>query len=331
MTQAATILEPEVEVSCDACGTSSAAVVCGAGELVAQREAARRFHRTRLRRRSRGALEERASFTHDYATQLLACRRCGLLYRSPRPEAAAVLEAYVHERYTEERLPQMLASQVELFRPKARALARRLGAGARVLEVGSFVGGFLLAAREVGLDAVGLDPSRQLAGLCARFDLQVARGTLDAIELCESARPFDAVVIWNTFDQLPRPRAAVEAALRVLRPGGLFALRVPHGACFRRWSARRPLPLRALGWNNLLGFPYLHGYGLSSLEQLLHGLELQRVAVDGDVLGRVADAGYAHWARIEERAIKRNQRSRLRRDLEDAPWLDVFYRRGESR
>jgi hypothetical protein len=96
MTQAATALEPEVEVVCVACGDSAAATVCNAGELGAQREAARRFHRARLRRRSRAALEERASFTHDYVTRLLACRQCGLLYRSPRPAAGAVLEAYVH-------------------------------------------------------------------------------------------------------------------------------------------------------------------------------------------------------------------------------------------
>src|SRR5688500_1742583 len=116
MSQAASLLEPEVEIVCTACGAGAAATVCNAGELATQREAARRLHRVRLRRRTRGVLEERASFTHDYVTRLLQCRRCGLLYRSPRPAADAVLEAYVHERYSEERLPQMFASQLELFR-----------------------------------------------------------------------------------------------------------------------------------------------------------------------------------------------------------------------
>ena len=139
----------------------------------------RRFHSDRLARRSRAALEERASFTHDYATSLLACRSCNLVYRSPRPAADSVLHAYEGERYAAERLPQMIESQRALFRPKARALAGVLGPGARVLEVGSFVGGFLREARESGLEAVGIDPNEQMAELSRRAGLWVVPETLE--------------------------------------------------------------------------------------------------------------------------------------------------------
>jgi SAM-dependent methyltransferase len=330
MSQTALLLEPEVEVACAACGEAGAERVCSSRELAAQLASARDFHRLRIRRRARGALEERASFTHDYATDLLACRGCGLLYRSPRPGADAVLGAYAMERYTEERLPQMVASQRALFRAKARALARRLGRGARVLEVGSFVGGFLHEARRAGLDAFGLDPSEQLTRLCASAGLRVARATLDAIEIGPGSARFDAVAIWNTFDQLPAPHAALAAAWRVLRTGGLLVLRVPHGECFRRWISRRRPPLRALGWNNLLGFPYLHGYGVRSLARLLPPERWCCVGIEGDVLGDVADASYARWARLEERVLKRHLQRRVRRDPGRAPWLDVFYRRAEA-
>jgi SAM-dependent methyltransferase len=319
-------LAPEVDVVCVACGKAVADEICGPDELAAQMLAARAFHRARLSRRSRAALEERASFTHDYPTRLLACCSCGLLYRSPRPTTESVLEAYACERYAAERLPQMIASQRALFAPKARELARSLGSGARVLEVGSFVGGFLRAAREVGLDAVGVDPSESLSELCRRSGLRVECSTLEEFSAQSSEEPFDAITVWNTFDQLPRPRVLLAAVRRVLRPGGLVVLRVPHGECFRRLATCKPLPLRALAWNNLLGFPYLHGYGLKSLDELASGFGLTLVRAVGDTLGAVADRSYARWARLEEQAVKVAQRARFARDLGYAPWLDVRFR-----
>ena len=319
-------LAPEIDVVCAACGKAVADEVCAPAELAAQAKAARAFHRARLRRRSRAALEERASFTHDYPTRLLACRGCGLLYRSPRPTAESVLLAYAGERYSAERLPQMIASQRALFLSRARKLARALEPGARVLEVGSFVGGFLRAAREVGLDALGLDPSESLTELCRRAGLRVERATLDGYASQCGAERFDAVAIWNTFDQIPRPRDLLAAVRRVLQPGGLVALRVPHGLCFEKLVAARPLPIRALAWNNLLGFPYLHGYGLASLDELMSGFGLVRIGASGDTLGAVADRSYAPWARLEEQAVKAAQRRRFSRDLAWAPWLEVVFR-----
>jgi SAM-dependent methyltransferase len=319
-------LTPEVDVACTACGETAAEVVASAARLAAQLATAKAFHRKRLRRRSRAALEERASFTHDYPTELLACKSCALVYRSPRPTTAAVSHVYAGERYAPERLPQMVASQTALFRPKAAEFARRLGRGKRVLEVGAFVGGFLAAAREAGLDAVGLDPSEQLSGLCARAGLRVLRKTLEEHAVSAEARSYDAIAIWSTFDQLPRPRGVLAAVAKLLRPGGLLALRFPHGTCFRRLAATEPLPLRQLAWNNLLGFPYLHGYGLPSLDRLVQPFGLTRIGVGGDVLGRVADESYARWARLEERAVKARQRARFARELALAPWLDVWLR-----
>lgn len=323
-------LEPEVDVVCAACGNAVADEVCAPAELAAQAKTARAFHLARLRRRSRAALEERASFTHDYPTRLLACCRCRLLYRSPRPTAESVLQAYAGERYSAERLPQMVASQRALFLPRARKLARALEPGARVLEVGSFVGGFLRAAREIGLDALGLDPSESLTELCRRAGLRVERATLDEYaDHCGGER-YDAVTIWNTFDQIPRPRDLLAAVRRILRPGGLVALRVPHGLCFEQLIAVRPFPIRALAWNNLLGFPYLHGYGLSSLDELMGGFGLTRVGAGGDTLGAVADRSYARWARIEEQAVKAAQRRRFSRDLAWAPWLELVFRAAQD-
>jgi SAM-dependent methyltransferase len=241
-----------------------------------------------------------------------------------------VLNAYEGERYARERLPQMIASQRALFRPRARALARALGRGGRVLEVGSFVGGFLREARKEGLECTGLDPSQQLVELCRREGLHVVRDTIEDFTARRPLPRYDAIAIWNTFDQLPDPRSALAAALRVLRSDGMILLRFPHGDCYRRLIAASPRPVRALAWNNLLGFPYLHGYGATSLDALAARFRLERTRLAGAVLGDAADASYARWARIEERIVKAAQRWQWRADLALAPWLEAELRLASS-
>jgi len=86
-------LVAEYEVACSACGSAAQRVLRSEDALAAEIEQLERFHRRRFARRSRARMQERASFTHDYPTRVVECEICGLLYRSPRPRASAVLEA----------------------------------------------------------------------------------------------------------------------------------------------------------------------------------------------------------------------------------------------
>lgn len=327
-------LDPTVEVSCTVCGAPHHTVVASAREIAAQQRYLRLFHRQRVRTASAEALREKATFTHDYATNVVACTGCDVLYRDPRPPARDIAAAYATEEYGEERLEQIFASQLELYRPKAGALARRLPRGRQplIIEIGSFVGGFLAAARERGLRAVGIDPGREVTAFCERKGLEVVAPTPEQCDLSGAA---DCITIWNTFDQLPRPQATIDAARRLLRPGGLLLLRVPNGACFRAAMAalregsshRRRWLAAAMAWNNLLAFPYLHGYSLPSLDRLLAGYGLRRTSFAPDVLTRLADAETKWWASAEEQLVKRAwQIAWLRSPPDLAPWIDVSYR-----
>lgn len=337
-------LQPRVDTRCVVCGSDDTRMVASATELEAQRRYLRLFHRRRLRIR-RGeedaALEERADFTQGYATNVVACCECGLLYRDPRPCDDAIAAAYEGDTYGAERLEALFESQLELFRPKARLLAKWLDRPQPVvLEIGSFVGGFLAACAEQGWDAMGIDPGREVAEFCERRGLVVLRENADD---CEFPRvTADCVAIWNTFDQLPDPHPTLRSVARCLRPGGLLALRVPDGLCFDRCMQvvqRWPRPLRrvllaAMAWNNLLFFPYLRGYSLETLDRLLASYGFERVHAHGDVLTRLSDEHTKTWARWEERLLKAawtflakvggapgQQRSAT------SPWLDVYYTR----
>lgn len=333
-------LEPQVEVACVVCRSAEREVVASAAELEAQVRYLRRFHVRRMRAGvERDGLEERAEFTQDYATNVVACTACGLVFRDPRPPAAAITEAYARDTYGPERLRALHASQLELFRPKARKLRRWLAARPDpvVIEIGSFVGGFLAAAREQGWQAFGIDPGEEVGAFCALLGLSVLRENVEACSFPANAA--DCVAIWSTFDQLPTPHPTLAAVQKLLRPGGLLALRFPNGACFRRaagWLRGSPRPLggllrAGLAWNNLLGFPYLFGYSAPTLDRLLARYGFERVGFRADVLVRLADAQTKSWAKWEERSLKALWRAASAVDFAEprgaalAPWCDAYY------
>src|SRR5205823_2871131 len=175
------------------------------------------------------------------------------------------------------------------LRAQARELRRALGHGGSGLEVGSYVGAFLAAARDEDLQMEGLDINPDVNAFTRSLGFTVHDGELPSFE---TDRTFEAVAIWNTFDQLADPRGAIYAAHRLLRPGGVLALRVPNGAFYasvRPLVGRGTAVLRAaasavLAHNNLLTFPYRWGFTPSCLTRLLRevGLSVQRIR--GDVL-----------------------------------------------
>ncbi|MFN2424829.1 MAG: class I SAM-dependent methyltransferase [Candidatus Binatia bacterium] len=328
-------LQPRVDASCTACGAADERVIASAHELEVQRRYLKRFHRRRLEVRGGDALEERAEFTQDYATNVVACRECGLLYRDPRPGDDAIAKAYACDTYGGDRLDALFDSQLELFRPKARELAQRLsGARPGVVEIGSFVGGFLAACAELGWDAVGIDPGHEVADFCKARGLTVHRAS--AADCPIPAGSVDCVAIWNTFDQLPDPHPTLRAVQGWLRPGGLLVLRVPDGRCFsacmgklRRWPPPfRSVLLAAMAWNNLLSFPYLHGYSPGTLDRLLGLYGFTRVHTRGDVLTRLSDEQTRPWARREEQLLKAAWMVGVKMSRECAPvapWFDAYY------
>lgn len=318
------------------CGSDCPLTIASGATIRAQQHYLQDFHARRLRRRRRDdpALADRASFTQDEPSAVVACAGCGHVYRARRPDPDQIEETYAEDTYGRERLDGLFATQLEQFRAKLPRAARVIGRTApQVIEVGSFVGGFLAAAGERGWSAMGIDPGEEVSAFCRSRDLHVERTTAPDAPVPDAA--VDAVAIWNTFDQLPDPYPTLRAVQRWLRADGILIVRVPNGAAFRNaWAlaerlppALRPPLLAAMAWNNLLSFPYLQGYTVASLDRLCGGIGLRRVALVADTLVRLADAQSTAWARIEERALKLGWGALATAVPKQAPWFDAYYRR----
>lgn len=317
---------------CAVCGEADARELASSDDVRAEVEALWAFHSARLRPRTPPEqLMDRVAFSQHAPLRLVRCRLCGLVYRNPVERKTELREAYTDSSPTTERMRALHATQRASYATQARRLADVFGRRGSGIEVGSYVGAFLAAARERGWQFAGVDVNACANSFTRSLGFHVHDGTLESLD--NDAR-VDVVAIWNCLDQLPDPVTTLHAARERISPGGMLAIRVPNGACY---AALRPLlstPAASLAreWlaqNNLLGFPYRFGFTPSSLERVLSRLGFRVERVVGDVLVPIGDEWTRRWARVEERLVKQFGGIAARVPVADralAPWIEVYAR-----
>lgn len=313
---------------CIACGETDARVVADADVIREEREELWSFHTRRLRPTvPPRQLADRLAFSQPPALRLVQCKRCGLVYRNPIERPADVSDIYSGEVIEPDVMSRLHATQLGALRAQARRLTDLFGRAGTVIEVGSYVGGFLAAARELGWTPIGVDVNPTVNDWVRARGEQVVDGELAAVRDVQA----DVVAFWNCFDQLPDPAAALREAHCRLRAGGWVVIRVPNGEAYARLrSAPAPIARFArivLATNNLLAFPYRFGFTRHSATRLLHraGFSIQHVV--GDTLVPVADRWTRRWARHEEQLVKAATRALGRAGLVEPPWIEVYARK----
>lgn len=276
-----------------------------------EREIALRSNFVRRRfdhRPDRAELTDLTEFMHGGPAPLLLCRRCSLLLRDD-PAPARYEEDSYDPAWMRAVYPRYLAA----FRRRARVFRALLRPHAEVLELGSHLGAFLQAAEESDWRATGLDIGEAAAGFARSQGLRVKRVPLEDYS---PGRRADALFIWNCFEQLDYPAAALRHSHRLLKKHGLLVVRVPNA----RFHSRAAL--RQLGYNNLLGFPYRFGYTAQALEMLLRREGFQPVLQQGSRLIAVPQPDMPRWVRRESARVLRAAPS----EAQDAPWIEIAAR-----
>jgi SAM-dependent methyltransferase len=311
--------------SCPVCRSRNNQTIANREQIERELEALWQFH---LRRLTTGApvdqLFDRAIFSQQPPLQVMQCRACGTVFRNPRERDADVVETYEQEVPSQQALLSLFSRQYQFYRERVPRLTRLAGAPGVVLEVGSYLGAFLRAASDAGWQAHGIDVNPH-ANAFARA--QGCRVEESALHQLSTNRQFDAVALWNCFDQLPDPTEALERVSAVLRPGGIVALRVPNGGCYAALRRGGALARTLLSWNNLASFPYRHGFTPTSLSRLLAAHGFRVLEQRAETLVSIAGEYTRSWARREERIIKTAMKMLPRRL---APWLEVYATRAAT-
>ena len=98
----------------------------------------------------------------------------------------------------------------------------------RLLEVGCGSGSFLAAATRAGWSATGIDFDED-AIAAARHIKGVDARTGDLFEQGFAENSFDAIVMNNVIEHLPRPGAVFEECYRIMTKGGRLVMITPFG------------------------------------------------------------------------------------------------------
>lgn len=317
---------------CAVCSSASSRELLSADDARLEIEQLWEYHQKRLRPDvPPDHLVDRVAFSQRAPLRLVRCDDCGLVYRNPVERATEMAELYEEQGPDEAVLRTLHDTQRPAYDAQAERLTATFGRRGTGIEVGSYVGAFLAAARDAGWQFTGVDVNARTNAFTRSLGFQVHDG---AIESLDPERRADVVAIWNCLDQLADPASAVRAARSHLASGGMLAVRVPNGACY---AAFRPLlqsPIGALAreWlaqNNLLGFPYRYGFTPGALTRLVerNGMRVEQVV--GDVLVPIADRWTKRWAALEERLVKRIIATGAhisRGDKPLAPWFELYAR-----
>jgi 2-polyprenyl-3-methyl-5-hydroxy-6-metoxy-1,4-benzoquinol methylase len=104
------------------------------------------------------------------------------------------------------------------------------GDGMPVLDIGCGRGEWLEALRDHGLTAQGVDSNAKMLEVCRQKGLRVSHS--DALSFLHEAADssFGAITAFHVVEHLPFPKllAFIDAALRVLRPGGCLVMETPN-------------------------------------------------------------------------------------------------------
>jgi len=168
-----------------------------------------------------------ASSDHELLDQVVRCRGCSLVYVNPRLDAQLVTGGYADAED-----PLFVAqndARIATFRRMLRQILKRLdisGSGKRLLDVGCAGAAFPVAARDLGFDAVGIEPSRWLAEFGRRtYDIDVRQGFLEEDSFPKQS--FDVITLWDVIEHLPQPTVTLELIHSLLKPGGMLFVNYP--------------------------------------------------------------------------------------------------------
>lgn len=161
----------------------------------------------------------------------------------------------------------------DYFQPAARRFESRLrvrwllrtGAVTTLVEAGSAAGFFVEAARAAGIQAQGVEMCESAARFARdSLGVPVRHGDFESMDV---EAPVDVVCAFHVLEHVDDPHAFLEAAFRLIRPGGRLAIEVPNiasSAARRLGSAWQGLQLRYHRWhfspNSLIRLVSAHGF-----------------------------------------------------------------------
>lgn len=163
----------------------------------------------------------------SYLLDCWECLRCKGWFVYPVPEPAIIRKYWGTVPYASCNSERRIAHKKQhLHSLILERLARYTEFGS-LLDFGCNFGRFLTMAKQAGWNPIGFEPSEEAADVARSRGFDVRSGwSLDQVDF--SPNYFAAITAVDSFYYVWNPRTALETFLRLLKPGGVLAMRLTN-------------------------------------------------------------------------------------------------------
>jgi len=223
----------------------------------------------------------------DDEFQVVACKRCGLLYVNPRPTEAEMGKFYPETYSWKETLEANLffikwvrrlerSYRYHLLRDEVSKVVKFTGrSSGRVLDVGCGTGDRLDVFRSKGFETHGVETSDSADYAKEHLNLSVSKGNLFSVRFPD--RFFDIVTLYNVLEHTHDPTRVCDEIHRILKDDGFLIIQVPnkdslqHRIFEKRWAAfDLPRDLYYFGTESLKSLLGRVGFTMTKIDHFMN-------------------------------------------------------------
>jgi SAM-dependent methyltransferase len=214
-------------------------------------------------------VDDATLYKEENGFRAMKCRRCGLIYVTPRPTIAEMKRLYDGQETNVDLGAHIRRRDVKSAQARSNLqIIQRYQPGGRLLEIGSAAGYFLYEAKQLGYEVQGVDITHAFAEFSRNeLGVPVHEGTLGDAPFPDGW--FDVVFMRNVLSHLAEPRAEHQRIHALLKPGGYLVFETGNVG-----------ELPADGAGELELPDHLHHFGEPTIRKLLELTGFRVVAVE---------------------------------------------------
>lgn len=211
-------------------------------------------------------------------TEVLRCSTCSTEASTPPPSRGALINAYQNfnaGEYSRDNFVELTRlSEKIIMRDTLRAGMKKLK-NKKILDYGCGGGHFLQAAKNLGMDAIGLEVDSANLNGSSSLDIRELKID-DPLFLINDCEIFDVILINHVLEHVSNPLEIINLLSQKLAPRGIIIIRTPDQSSV---PAKIKIMLHQLGvrqWEYGFVQPpiHLHGFTKKSFEILAYKTKL---------------------------------------------------------
>lgn len=184
--------------------------------------------------------------------RVVKCTQCKLVQLDPQPTAKELKKYYVSDYYAyapynpNTKQEKFAVKMYKLFFGNGNPIMKliflpfkhllrgtKIIPGGKILDVGCGNGSFLYKMQSAGMDAYGVEISKEGCAQAKKLGIKVKCGTLEDQKY--PSHFFDVITLSHVFEHVQNPNKTMRELKRILKPNGQIIITVPNHSSFARW------------------------------------------------------------------------------------------------